>query len=235
MLKRILAIFSGAAPPDEIQETFNELLSIVEAMVLEAGEIYWKGGATEERREALYRRDIDVNRKVRKVRRLVATHLSVSGSTGDVPYGLLMMSLVKDVERIGDYCKNLVDVSQLVPESMPEIPVVGELAEVRESVEILARDARQAFLESDEMRAAVLIQEGRQVSRRCDEIVERTAHSDLGAARAVKISTGARFYKRIEGHFLNLISSVVMPLDKLDFFDETLLPGTEGEYDADDA
>lgn len=234
MLKKIMAIFTGgSAPPEEIQETFVDLLGIVEAMVGEAGELYWEGGGTQERREALYRRDIDVNKKVRRIRRLVTTHLAVSGSTGDIPYGLLMMSLVKDVERIGDYCKNLVDVSQLVPGSMPRVPAVQELSEVREAVEALAQGARQALVESDEMQAAVLIQEGRQVSRRCDEIVEETARSELGAAEAVKISTGARFYKRIEGHFLNLISSVVMPLDKLDFYDESLLPGTEAEYESD--
>jgi len=32
-----------------------------------------------------------------------------------------------------------------------------------------------------------------------------------------------RFYKRVGGHLLNVISSVVMPLHKVDFYDEQLI------------
>jgi hypothetical protein len=34
---------------------------------------------------------------------------------------------------------------------------------------------------------------------------------------------GARFYKRIGAHVLNVLSSVVMPLHKLDYYDEKRL------------
>jgi hypothetical protein len=34
---------------------------------------------------------------------------------------------------------------------------------------------------------------------------------------------GARFYKRIAAHVLNVLSSVVMPLHKLDYYDEKRL------------
>jgi hypothetical protein len=32
---------------------------------------------------------------------------------------------------------------------------------------------------------------------------------------------GTRYYKRIGGHVLNILSSVVMPLHKLDYYDES--------------
>ena len=35
---------------------------------------------------------------------------------------------------------------------------------------------------------------------------------------------GARFYKRIGGHVLNVLSSVVMPLHKVDYYDEDDIP-----------
>jgi hypothetical protein len=44
---------------------------------------------------------------------------------------------------------------------------------------------------------------------------------------------GTRFYKRIAAHVLNILSSVVMPLHKLDYYDEDLLPESP-ESDAED-
>jgi len=34
-----------------------------------------------------------------------------------------------------------------------------------------------------------------------------------------------RYYKRIGGHVLNVLSSVVMPLHKVDYYDEDVLTG----------
>ena len=35
---------------------------------------------------------------------------------------------------------------------------------------------------------------------------------------------GTRYYKRIGGHVLNILSSVVMPLHKIDYYDEDSIP-----------
>ena len=39
---------------------------------------------------------------------------------------------------------------------------------------------------------------------------------------------GARYYKRIESHLLNILSGVVMPLHKLDYYDEKVLDTADG-------
>ena len=45
-----------------------------------------------------------------------------------------------------------------------------------------------------------------------------------GARDAAAVVMGTRFYKRIAAHVLNVLSSVVMPLHKLDYYDERVLP-----------
>ena len=50
------------------------------------------------------------------------------------------------------------------------------------------------------------------------------AGSDHGAGVTTALILGARFYKRIAGHVLNVLSSVVMPLHKLDYYDENAIP-----------
>jgi hypothetical protein len=39
---------------------------------------------------------------------------------------------------------------------------------------------------------------------------------------------GCRYYKRIGGHVLNILSSVVMPLHKIDYYDEDEIARIEG-------
>ena len=43
---------------------------------------------------------------------------------------------------------------------------------------------------------------------------------DLRSADAVCVVLGLRFYKRIAAHMANIATCVVMPVDKMDFYDE---------------
>jgi hypothetical protein len=49
------------------------------------------------------------------------------------------------------------------------------------------------------------------------------AGSAYDAATTTSLVLGARYYKRIESHLLNVLSGVVMPLHKLDYYDERVL------------
>jgi hypothetical protein len=58
-------------------------------------------------------------------------------------------------------------------------------------------------------------------------LVNRIARSEYDAGTTAATILGARFYKRIAAHVLNVLSGVVMPLHKLDYYDESVLPGGE--------
>ena len=219
MLKELWAILRGDEMSGEIGEDFKKMLEIVQQMLLDASEIYWT-----ERPEAgairpLYASDIHVNRLQRQIRKRLVAHLG-AGTSLDVPYGLLIMSLAKDVERLGDYAKNLAEISTIRRGPFPEGACLDELKSVRDDVEELVRRFHDAYLESDVELSKELIRKGRAVSRRADRLIEQIAASDFKADAAVAMVLGARFYKRIEAHVLNLLSGVVMPLHKLDYYDE---------------
>jgi phosphate uptake regulator len=144
------------------------------------------------------------------------------------------MSLVKDVERIGDYAKNLAEVRQYHPLPLPDDEYVGELKAIREGVEQSFSIASDVFKTSDHERAVDLIREGRSLTQRCDMLVSRVAASDYGARDATAVVMGTRFYKRIAAHVLNVLSSVVMPLHKLDYYDEKEIPPGFGPIDPGD-
>ena len=82
----------------------------------------------------------------------------------------------------------------------------------------------EVFAEAQHERAMTLIHHGQNVGRRCDGLVEAIAHSAYDAATSAALVLGTRYYKRINAHIINILTSVVMPLHKLDYFDEDAIP-----------
>ena len=58
--------------------------------------------------------DEAINRYERRVRHKVLKHLAITGGTNMIP-GLILTSIVIDIERIGDYTKNIKDLAVAHP------------------------------------------------------------------------------------------------------------------------
>ena len=130
------------------------------------------------------------------------------------------MSLAKDVERLGDYAKNLSEVADIRNAPLPDNDVVGELREIRRSVEAAFRAASDIFHASDREQAMQMIEQGRDNAHRCDMLLTRIGRAGYDGETTTALVLATRFYKRIGGHVLNILSSVVMPLHKIDYYDE---------------
>lgn len=226
MLKGLLGFFLPESPLKEMGENFAQMLSTACEMSVDAGKIFFDRQVTPEARTQLYKRDVQVNRLERRIRKQVVTHLSLS-NTSSLPYCLLLMSLVKDVERIGDYAKNLSEVVDIYPGVLPDDENVAELREIREGVETAMRATLVLFESEDRERALSLIREGQDLAQRCEGVVMRVARSEYDAGLATATVLAARYYKRFGGHVLNILSSIVMPLHKVDYYDEKEVPGSK--------
>jgi phosphate uptake regulator len=224
MLRRLISVFRSSDPLREMGENFAEMLGIAQELSLRAGKIFFAGKEAPDERTWIYDQDVRVNQLERQIRKQVIAHLSLSGQTLDLPYCLLLISLVKDVERIGDYSKNLTEIGDFYTGPLPDDELVAELGEIRNGVESTFKGLAQLLGRSDEEAALVLIQQGKELLRRCDSLIARAAQSSLDAAATVAVVLGTRYYKRIGGHVLNILSSVVMPLHKVDYYDEVSLP-----------
>ncbi len=223
MLKELLSIFRAGEPLAEMGDNFSKMLGITYDMTIQAGEVYFSESLQADARTAVYKSDVKVNKLERKIRKQVIAHMSLTSEKASIPYNLLLMSLVKDVERIGDYAKNLSEARDYHPDALPDDQIMHEMREIAGEIERGFAEIGDVFRDSDHERAVELIREGRDLTRRCDAVVGRVAWSDYDAATATTVVMGARFYKRIGAHVLNVLSSVVMPLHKLDYYDEKRL------------
>lgn len=220
MLRELFSILRSNEPLREVGESFTKMLKLSFELTVKAGEVYFGDGPAAEGRSWIYKKDLRVNKLERKIRKRVIAHLAVQANSARATYCLLLMSLVKDVERIGDYSKNLSEAREFCPDGLPNDENVAELRKIRAGVESTFEATTEVFESSDRERSLELVQSGRELTRRCDVLLATIARGSYDAGTTTTLVLGARYYKRICSHVLNVLSSVVMPLHKLDYFDE---------------
>mgnify|MGYP002630726400 CR=1 FL=1 len=222
MLKEIIDVFRGRhSPLDEVADEFRRMLQISLQMLDIVEPYVFKAGLPLDQRRRVYELDVEINKLERSVRKRLITHLTLQPS--QVPYCLLLMTMSKDAERVGDYVKNIAEVGDLGGGEIAQGHLRDELADLMAVArrlhvavgDVLARQSREQAIE--------LVQLGRAAGKRCDRLFVEIAASDLGAAEVTALVLLTRFYKRLGAHLVNILSSVIMPVHKVDFFDESEL------------
>ena len=227
MWSELKKIFGSSDPTGKMTNELNEMLRITREMADKIRPHIMDSSVSLENRREVYKMDIEVNRLERSVRKRVITHLSTR--RGHINYCLLMMSMVKDAERIGDYLKNVTEVSELGGVAIPQGDLRDELVDLVGVAHMLF-EVTPEILESQNAEAAMeAIEEGRAANKRCDQLLVQLSKSNLSASETTSMVLLTRFYKRIGAHLANLLSSIVMPLHKLDYYDEKELAVPEDE------
>jgi phosphate uptake regulator len=137
----------------------------------------------------------------------------------DTPAVLVYMSVVKDVERIGDYAKNLVDLARDGAD-FSRVPDAEEWRRIAAEVSEAITETGSAFGDRDGERARRLMSRGGRMLGEFDRAVSALVRADDPASQAVARALAWRYLKRVVAHQMNILSAVVMPLDRLDYFDE---------------
>ena len=145
-------------------------------------------------------------------------HASVTGSI-DLPLVLAYMSVVKDAERIGDYSKNMYDLAKYGV-NFEEAEDYEDLESYHAAVGQLIDDAAVVFEERDAEKAQRLLDKADGFLKQYDRLTKAAYQSDGPASDAVARALYYRYLKRITAHVMNLITSLVMPIDRLDYYDE---------------
>jgi phosphate transport system protein len=167
----------------------------------------------------IYKADKQLNRFERDVRRKVMTHLAVR-NTADINAGLVLVSIVIDLERIGDYSKNIYELAVNHPQRLHG----GALEEQLAKTVTMAGDnfgrSVEAFKSNDVEEALQLMQDYKEdISNACREmeIALVTGAVDLPAKEAVTVALFVRFLKRISSHSRNLVSSIANPFPRIGY------------------
>lgn len=179
---------------------------------------------TGEMKQDVYSLDQRINSYERDVRKKVTTHLSITGST-DLVSGLVLLSVIVDIERIGDYSKNICDLAREHPKRLRAGSLERDLTQVETIVGILFYQMVDAFKASDEKLALQVMKEyKRDVSGVCDQITHRIVSGeiiDLNVSDGASVAMYGRYLKRIAAHSRNIITSVVNPFHRIHYEPKT--------------
>lgn len=167
----------------------------------------------------IYDKDSEINKYEREVRRNVFNHLAVSGAA-KLPSGLALVSIIIDIERIGDYTKNIVELALNHPGKLHGGKFEKDLQRVEQALEDNFVETRDCFESGDNKKALKLLEEYKWLNPMCDKnLIKLIKEEDKSIlpGDAVSLAMYFRWLKRINSHLRNIVTSVVNPFDRIGF------------------
>jgi len=221
MLKELLAAWRGRDALSRMFDEFDQMLEETYWMFQRAVEVFFSRIDWQAVQDPLYQRDKRVNELERSIRAQIVKHLSVR-QDANVAACLVLMSVVKDAERIGDYCKNVFEVGKFYTREFTGPKYLDPLERIRMKVEEIFTLTRGAFNQSDVDLARQVQKAFGECSKQCDDLIRLLLQErdNIPTDEAVAYSLLTRHLKRIGAHLANIASAVVAPVHRLDYMDE---------------
>ncbi|MCK5641451.1 MAG: PhoU domain-containing protein, partial [Gammaproteobacteria bacterium] len=167
MLKKWLAIFKKDTLMDQAYQRSFMMLDLTREMFLKAKESLRFREDTDVDLD-VRDKDLEINKYEREVRRNVFNHLVVGGKA-DLPSALVLVSIIIDIERIGDYTKNIVGLALDHPGKLKGGKYEKDLQRVESAVEDNLIKTRACFETCNKKSALKLLEEYKWVNDVCDE------------------------------------------------------------------
>jgi phosphate transport system protein len=170
----------------------------------------------------VYDKDVQVNKYEREVRKKVLKHLAITGGANIIP-GLILTSIVIDIERLGDYTKNIMDLAVAHPKRLECAVFEDVVLKIESSVEELFDQVIPVVKETHKAKAQKLIEGYWWILKKCDEILTDLIQEKVSGCTpgtAVTIALYSRYLKRVTAHLINISTSVVNPFEAISFYRE---------------
>ena len=167
----------------------------------------------------IYEEDQRINAYQIRVRRRILRYLAVAGMVDLVP-GLVLTSIVIDIERIGDYTKNITELATTYPGKLHCGRFEQRVQGVERMVERLFGNARGILEFSDQLAARRVLDDCSRIRTEADQIISELIGGEdpsMGRAQTAVVALYVRYLKRVGAHLLNILSSVVSPFERIGY------------------
>ena len=219
MYKELMTIFKSNTLYDQALEACHEMLN-TDLIMYNASIKSLRYSNTSKINIDIYSMDININKFERDVRRKVSTHLSLGNNT-DLSAGLVLVSIVIDIERIGDYTKNIYDLALHHPIKLEVNQIEDRVVELETFTTEFFSKTINAFKADDTEAARELMTSYKEnMSKQSDAIVNDIISNKIDGisiGEGAAISLYVRYLKRISAHSRNLISSIVNPFERIGY------------------
>jgi len=171
--------------------------------------------------KSIKQRDEIINQYHRDIRKKVVTYYSVSKDILNIDSGLVLLNMVVDIERVGDYSKNILDLAKHHPKKLVSEKVSDDLRIIEKAVIERFKNTVIAIETMDEDIARKLIKSYRSdLGKISDNLVASSISGNFQIGeehRASSMVLYARYLKRIGAHLKNITSVVVNPFESIGY------------------
>ena len=220
VFKNLVNIWKSEDSLSQAWVSSNEMLSLSHVMFTDAiGAL--RSGEKNKVIKSIKQRDTDINKYQRDIRKKVVTYYSISKDVTNLDSGLVLINMVVDIERIGDYTKNILDLAKHHPKKLVSEKISDDLRVVEKAVIERFKNTIKAVEEMDEEVAKELIKSYRSdLGKLSDNLVASSISGKLQIGEEHKASSMvlyARYLKRIGAHLKNITSVVVNPFESIGY------------------
>ncbi|MBT3300614.1 MAG: hypothetical protein HN657_02435 [Candidatus Marinimicrobia bacterium] len=182
---------------------------------------YLREGENKDTILALKKRDTEINLFQKDVRRKVVTHFAVSQDIDDLPNGLVLLNMVIDVERVGDYTKNILDLALNHPNTIKSEDLSKDLHRVeQEVISRFSKTLEAIHTQDEEVARSLMVSYKENLTSISDAIVNGCISGEItqgDESKTVALALYARYLKRIGAHLKNITSILVNPFDAVGY------------------
>jgi phosphate uptake regulator len=136
----------------------------------------------------------------------------------------VIQAIVIDIERIGDYTKNIVELAVGLPEPFDGGELNEEILDLERIVGKMFEDLVPALVNSDQELARGILRSHKSVSGRVERGLQLLRSDQVLKGQSGKAVTAAlylRYLKRVSAHIKNVATSVVNPFHRIGFREKT--------------
>ena len=220
VFKNLVNIWKSEDSLSQAWTSSNEMLTLSHVMFTDSiGAL--RSGEKNKVIKSIKQRDTDINKYQRDIRKKVVTYYSISKDVTNLDSGLVLINMVVDIERIGDYTKNILDLAKHHPKKFVSEKISDDLRVVEKAVIERFGNTIKAVEEMDEEVAKELIKSYRSdLGKLSDNLVASSISGRLQIGEEHKASSMvlyARYLKRIGAHLKNITSVVVNPFESIGY------------------
>ena len=220
VFKNLVNIWKSEDSLSQAWASSNEMLTLSHVMFTDSiGAL--RSGEKNKVIKSIKQRDTDINKYQRDIRKKVVTYYSISKDVTNLDSGLVLINMVVDIERIGDYTKNILDLAKHHPKKFVSEKISDDLRVVEKAVIERFGNTIKAVKEMDEEVAKELIKSYRSdLGKLSDNLVASSISGKLQIGEEHKASSMvlyARYLKRIGAHLKNITSVVVNPFESIGY------------------
>lgn len=158
--------------------------------------------------------DQNINLGERLVRRYILQHLALNPDQ-DLPTSLALLSVVHDVERVGDYAKNLIELNQWSMLVEKDNEYAQQCRELHQIISPCFGQILEALRHSNTDLARQVMRHHEVIKQRTDTLLENIMATEGNKREAVLYTLISRYLRRTSAHLSNIASSIVNPFDQI--------------------